>query len=223
MKNYTLLIIASVFSLNGFTQQNNYTTSNKKTEKTLILSNNLSNDKLAVGSYRVEETINMNFGGRKTTYTVSNIGLVDTYELGPENTRVVTPKFTITKSKEMTPVVKKLIEISPVNMTNVIEPVSIDFVIIPKRKLGYITINIVENYERVLQKGYISEEMLEAVANYRFFIGDLDISAKWYSKLFDICPEELDAVYYYRFAKSLFYINQIEKAKAMMAKFESLK
>jgi hypothetical protein len=59
--------------------------------------------------------------------------------------------------------------------------------------------------------------MLVAVANYRFFENDLVIAAKWYTQLFEFCPDELEAVYFYRYAKSLESIGQIEKAKEMMA------
>lgn len=81
-------------------------------------------------------------------------------------------------------------------------------------------IKIIENYERVLEKGYITEAMLIKVADYRFFDGDLVTAAKWYSQLFEFCPEELEAVYFYRYAKSLESVNQIEKAKEMMAIYQ---
>ena len=81
-------------------------------------------------------------------------------------------------------------------------------------------IKVIESYERVLEKGYITEDMLTKVADYRFFDGDLITAAKWYSLLFEYCPEELDAVYFYRYAKSLESINQIEKAKEMMALYQ---
>lgn len=81
-------------------------------------------------------------------------------------------------------------------------------------------IKIIESYERVLEKGYITEAMLIKVADYRFFDGDLVTAAKWYSQLFEFCPEELEAVYFYRYAKSLESVNQIEKAKEMMAIYQ---
>ncbi|WP_293896458.1 hypothetical protein [Flavobacterium sp.] len=81
-------------------------------------------------------------------------------------------------------------------------------------------IKIIESYERVLEKGYITEAMLTKVADYRFFDGDLITAAKWYSQLFEYCPEELEAVYFYRYAKSLESIDQIEKAKEMMAIYQ---
>lgn len=84
-------------------------------------------------------------------------------------------------------------------------------------------IKIIENYERVLEKGYKTEAMLQAVADYRFFAEDLAAAAKWYTQLFEFCPDELEPVYYYRYAKSLKSIGQTEKAEEMMTLFQSKK
>lgn len=222
MKNYALLFIAGVFSFSGFAQQSDSTTTNKKKEKTQSTSNKMSNEELAVEAYHVEETINMTFGGRKTTYTVSSFNLVDTNELGQNNTRVVTPKYTKVKAKEAPAVINKLPVTPVVTRANVIKPVKVAEAV-PKRKLEYITINIISSYERVLEKGYKTEDMLKAVADYHYFAGNLVTAAKWYSQLFEFCPDELDAVYYFRYAKSLDCIGQIKKAKEMMALFESKK
>lgn len=84
-------------------------------------------------------------------------------------------------------------------------------------------IKIIENYERVLEKGYKTEAMLQAVADYRFFAEDLAAAAKWYTQLFEFCPDELEPVYYYRYAESLKSIGQTEKAEEMMTLFQSKK
>jgi len=88
---------------------------------------------------------------------------------------------------------------------------------------AFTKIKIIENYERVLEKGYKSEAMLQAVADYRYFSEDLISAAKWYTQLFEFCPDELEAVYYFRFAQSLKSIGQIEQAKEMMDLFQSKK
>lgn len=85
---------------------------------------------------------------------------------------------------------------------------------------AFTKIKVIENYERVLEKGYKTEAMLQAVADYRFFAEDMAAAAKWYTQLFEYCPDELEAVYYYRYAESLKSIGQIEKAKEMMALFQ---
>jgi tetratricopeptide (TPR) repeat protein len=65
--------------------------------------------------------------------------------------------------------------------------------------------------------------MLQAVADYRYFAEDLATAAKWYTQLFEFCPDELEAVYYFRYAQSLNSIGKIEKAKEMMDLFQSKK
>ena len=84
-------------------------------------------------------------------------------------------------------------------------------------------IKIIESYERVLQKGYKTEAMLQTVADYRYFANDLVTAAKWYSELFDYCPDELEPVYYFRYAQSLKSIGENEKAKEMIDLFQSKK
>lgn len=220
MKNYVLLFIVIFFSSSGFAQKSNKApTTNKKTENAQPTPEKTSAEEVAIVAYAVEENINMKFGGRTTTYSVSSLDLVDKNELGPDNTRVVKPKYVKIKPKEALPVVDKLSSVPVVANETVIEPVKVTTTV-PNGKLLYAKIKIIENYERVLEKGYKTEEMLLAVANYRFFEGDLDIAAKWYTQLFEYCPDELDAVYFYRYAKSLECIGQIEKAKEMMALYQ---
>ncbi|MCF6130570.1 hypothetical protein L1S35_12870 [Flavobacterium sp. AS60] len=220
MKNYVLLFIVIFFSSSGFAQKSNKApTTNKKTENAQPTLEKTSTEEVAVVAYAVEETINMKFGGRTTTYAVSSLDLVDKNELGPDNTRVIKPKYVKVKPKEVLPVVDKLSSVSVVTTPSVIIPVKVDQTV-PNGKLLYTKIKIIENYERVLEKGYKTEEMLVAVANYRFFEDDLVTAAKWYEQLFEFCPEELEAVYFYRYAKSLECIGQIERAKEMMALYQ---
>lgn len=46
-----------------------------------------------IKSYHVVENVNAAFGGHKTTYTVSQLSMVNKYDLGPNNTRIVTPIY----------------------------------------------------------------------------------------------------------------------------------
>lgn len=108
-------------------------------------------------------------------------------------------------------------DVAVVSTPAVIEPPKVK-ASVPDAK--FTKIKIIESYERVLEKGYITEAMLTKVADYRFFDGDLIKAAKWYSQLFEYCPEELEAVYFYRYSKSLESVNQIEKAKEMMAIYQ---
>ena len=222
MKNYALIFIACILPFSSFAQKRNTVPTNKKTEKTPTKSDTISNKGLALVGYHVDEKINMKFGGGQTTYTVTSIDLVDKNELGPDNTRVVTPKYVKVSTKEEVPVINKLPASAIVNPATVIKPVKVN-PSVPNGKLVYANIKIIENYERVLEKGYKTEEMLKQAGDYRFFAEDFVTAAKWYSQLFEFCPDELDAVYFYRYAKSLESIGQKDKAKEMMELFQSKK
>jgi hypothetical protein len=221
MKNYTLLftVAAGVFSFNCFAQHNEGVATNAKWENTIVMSDKMSDNDFKVVSYHVEEKINQTFGSSTSTYTVSNLSLVNTNDLGPNNVRVVTPKY-----------VREKIAVVDNNLTNAstkiignetLKPIKID-TIISKEKKTSIRINILNTYERVLNKGYKSVEMLKKVADRSFFDDDLVMSAEWYCQLFEITTD-LEPVYYYRYAKSLMAVNQVDKANEMMKLFESKK
>ncbi len=43
--------------------------------------------------YKVEEIVNMKFGGTTTRYTVSDLSLISKVDLGPDNIRIITPIY----------------------------------------------------------------------------------------------------------------------------------
>lgn len=212
MKNFTLLFLAlaSVFSFSCFAQRGDRFVSHAKIDNTRLIPDN-SND-VAVVAYHVEERINMKFGSRITTYEVSNASLISTNDLGQNNTRVITPKYGKVKQAVYT-----VVTLSPVAAVQ--KEIKIE-VAIPKNRVKSVNIDILRTYERVLEKGYRTEEMVRRVANARFFDGDLDVAAKWYAQLYEMSPN-WEPVYYYRYAQSLKAINQTEKANEMMQLFES--
>src|SRR6476661_6209111 len=63
-----------------------------------------------------------------------------------------------------------------------------------------VSIDVVSTYERVMDKGYKSAEMLRKAGDRHFFNGDLTSAAKWYTELFNITTD-LDAIYYYRYGQ----------------------
>jgi len=220
MKNYTPLFIAiaSIFSFSCYAQRDVRISANSKTDDTQLLADSMSNNDLAIVSYHVEERINMNFGSHITTYNVSSLSLVNTNDLGQNNTRVITPKYGKAKA-----VVASVINIQPTpavaTIIPVVQPVKVDLKIVEDKK-KYVNIDILSTYERVIEKGYKSIDMLKRVGNGRFFDGDLVMAAKWYSQLFSMTTD-LEPVYYYRYAQSLASIREIEKANEMMAIFEN--
>ncbi len=85
----------------------------------------------------------------------------------------------------------------------------------------YAYIDAIKTYERIFEKGYKSEDMLEKLGDSYYFNADLNNAAKWYNELFsftqDAAPE-----YYYRYAQSLKGIQDYKKADEMMARFNKI-
>jgi hypothetical protein len=257
MKNFAPLFIAIfICSLSGFAQHSDSEKSNEQ-----LLADNISNDDLVVVSYHVEERIAMRYGTRVTTYDVATLGQVNSNDLGPDNVRIVTPKYgkakIVAKPVEIKePVVtpeppaiveekkpepkQKIVAVTPVlalstslAAVNAVEPpITSAEIIVPSvipmvaevsapKEVQSVKVNIVDTYERILDKGYESVDMLKKVANNRFYDGNLPIAAKWYTKLFALTTD-LDAEYYYRYAQSLKSVNELDKSKEMMAVFEKM-
>jgi hypothetical protein len=212
--NALFLMVAGAFSISTFAQDNN----NFQDKSKIVNSNN----DLAVVSYHVEERINMNFGGSITTYNVPSLNMVSTKELGENNIRIVTPKYAKVRAKSVAVTILK--DEAPKALSNTASPITSTnavAVVIPDRKKESVIIDVVDTYERVMDKGYKSVTMITKVADRHFFDGDLVLAAKWYAELFNAATTELEAVYYYRYAESLKAINQIQKASEMMKIFES--
>jgi len=193
-----------------------------------LLADNDPGDDQVVVAYHVEERVNWNIGTHITTYDVDNINDVSKVDLGPDNTRIVTPRFGKAKPKsvELAPMmalaVSVLPEIPKVTI-NVIVPSKAEAPVAAspvekKNIIGYI--NYIDTYERILKKGYKSPDMLRKVADARYFEGNLEASARWYAALYPLV-EQFDDAFYFRFAKSLEAIHEFQKAKEMMAIFEA--
>ncbi|WP_316636107.1 hypothetical protein [uncultured Flavobacterium sp.] len=219
MKTYTILFITivCVFPFNCFAQRTNRAPVIAATGNTHLQPGNTPEDKdLVIQAYLVEETVNMAFGQRMIRYEVPKLEMVDTYDLGPNNTRKVTPIYGKPKVK--------IVEVglqpkTVIDATTSVKPVKTE-VIAPAQKARTISINVLNTYEKVIDKGYKSLEMLKKVADRSYFENDLVAAAKYYSQLFEQATN-LDPVYYYRYAQALKGTNQIEKANEMMVLFEN--
>ncbi|GGA74451.1 hypothetical protein GCM10008015_13890 [Flavobacterium palustre] len=223
---FLYLIIASVFSCPIYSQKINASVAKIKDTitKSSTDSATISNLVKTVISYKVVEKINMTFGGYTVTYVVSDISLINTTDLGPNNTRIVTPIFDIKRQNIKTikrPVIDSL-NLMPVNFDSNIT-VNFD---IPEKPVfeeidisnGTEYIDIVKTYERVVDKGFKSIEMLKRIANAYYFDNKLDKAAKYYQDLFNMTTD-LEPEYYFRYAKSLKFINKQDKANEMMKIF----
>lgn len=204
-----------IISLNCFAQRAANASESVKGQ-TILLTDNRSNDDWCIKSYYVEERINKLFGGRIITYEVSKLDMVDTYDLGPNNVRTIIPKYVKRKQK-----VTAVAETKPQagNLTASLQPVKID-IKAPAKEMQYASVDITGTYEKVLEKGYKSPEMLQKVADRLYFEGNLNTAAGYYEQLF-ILVKDPDVIYYYRYAQSLKAINQIDKAEILMKRFKS--
>lgn len=83
------LAIITVFSISSFGQSINSAAS---------MTDSISGNDHIIG-YQVVETINKTFGKSVTQYKVSSLSMISTYDLGPNNTRTITPIYGEAKRK----------------------------------------------------------------------------------------------------------------------------
>ncbi len=206
MKNYVFLYITtvSVFLYNVYAQKTEVSSLVNKVQETQTVSKTNSTD---VKTYHVEENINNKFGGRTTTYDVLDPNHINTTDLGPNNTRVITPRF----AKEVKNEKEKVV----IENEQVTEP-------IPKEEHNdYAFVFMIKTYERIAEKGYRSVEMFQKLGNSYFFNSEMEKAARWYCELFEM-GTDLDSEYYYRYAKTLKSIGENDKANDILAKFNQI-
>ncbi|MGQ7945417.1 OmpA family protein [Flavobacterium sp. WC2509] len=83
-------------------------------------------------------------------------------------------------------------------------------------KFAYV--EAIKTYERIIEKGYVSQEMLQKLGDSYYFKGDLVNAEKWYAKLFGFTKDDAPE-YYFRYAQTLKAIKDYKKADEMLAKF----
>lgn len=221
------LIIVSVFSCNMYSQKVKSTVAQMK--DTLIVSPTSSEaiSKLVrtVITYKVVEKVNMTFGGYKIIYVVSDLNLINSYDLGPNNTRVVTPIFEKKEQiihNKQEPVTGSLKPIqnnyNPEIAVNISIPEKTTEEIHDEPSNGVEYIDLIKTYERVVDKGFKTIDMLKRLGNAYYFKGELEKAARFYKDLFDM-TSDLDAEIYFRYAQSLKFINKKDKANEMMKIF----
>jgi tetratricopeptide (TPR) repeat protein len=224
------MTIIGLFSFNCFAQiVHQVDTSNKKPtdNQTNNTTKTIANSVKTVKTYHVVETVNLKFGGHTTTYDVPDPKLINTYDLGPNNTRVITILYTNVQQK--TEVLAPLY--TKVEPINAIQPKKIDTIktsLTPKatidspKKIGdYAYIDVIKTYERVTDKGYKSIDMLKKVCNAYFFSDELGKAAKCYGELFSLTTD-LEPEYYYRYSISLKAVGEDQKASEILKKFNQL-
>ena len=81
----------------------------------------------------------------------------------------------------------------------------------------YAYVDVIKTYERIAAKGYKSVDLFQKLGNSSYYNYKLEKAAAWYGELFAI-TSDLEPVYYYRYAESLRFICQNEKADAVIEK-----
>lgn len=191
-------------------------------------------------SYYVEENIYQKFGGHTTTYKVSNLNLIDIYDLGPNNKRIITPIYGETKQTPIKQIIlnKKLLKSTKLSdlvliNKNKLQPLSIDVtipclkdaeneIITENKNLNktinsekYLYIYLIKTYERIAEKGCKSIEIFQKLGDAYFFDGDYVKAVKWYEELFKMTID-LESEYFERFAYSLRALGENEKANEII-------
>lgn len=86
----------------------------------------------------------------------------------------------------------------------------------------YAYVDVMKTYERIAAKGYKSVDLFQKLGDSSYSHFKLEKAAEWYSQLFaltlDLAPE-----YYYRYAESLRFICENEKADAILEKLKLVK
>lgn len=91
--------------------------------------------------------------------------------------------------------------------------------VIKKTGEKYAYVDVTKTYEKVAAKGYKSIDLFQKLGNSSYAICNLEKAAKWYGELFAM-TYDLDQIYYYRYAESLRFISQNEKADALIERLK---
>jgi tetratricopeptide (TPR) repeat protein len=164
--------------------------------------------------YEVTETINMTFGGRRVSYTVSDRNLINTNYLGPNNTRVIKEKV----------VYKTKTRYSSFDYGVVSQELNSNFNIAANEKesLKTIAINPLDTYERMVNKGFKSVEILKKLGDSYFYKNEYVKASKYYEALFKI-TNNINSEYYFRYSQSLKSIGQYEQSEELLKRCVMLK
>ncbi len=91
-----------------------------------------------------------------------------------------------------------------------------------KKYDDYSFVEAAKIYERVYNKNFESQELLQNTGNAFYFNGDLSTANNWYTKLFLLNNESIDSEYFYRYAQTLKAIGKYTLADAYLQKFSEI-
>jgi tetratricopeptide (TPR) repeat protein len=241
-----LAMIVSLISLLSYSQNTKNSRIHKKSETAQKVSDTLIEigaiNIRTINSYFVEEKINQKFGGYSTTYEVSKANMIYTYDLGPNNTRIITPVYGEEKQIHIKNLKLNKNFLKPTNLAELallnknkripIQSTSTipcyaeaEEEIMAKNNAinttvkseKFIYIHLIQTYERVAEKGCKSIEIFQKLGDAYFFEGNYVKAVKWYGELFAMTTD-LESEYYERYAYSLRALGYKEKANETIKK-----
>lgn len=83
-------------------------------------------------------------------------------------------------------------------------------------------VDAIKIYERIAQKGFVNQEMLESLGNAYYYNAEYKKALPWYEQLFQEGKYKVKPEYYYRYAQALKSVGDYTQADKMMAKFVEL-
>ena len=77
----------------------------------------------------------------------------------------------------------------------------------------------IDIYKRVLDKGFVSADLLKKLGNSYYFNADYDAAADTYKRLVDEYASSVTPEYYFRYSQTLKTLGDYENSNAFMSKF----
>ncbi|MGB6153520.1 MAG: OmpA family protein [Pricia sp.] len=77
----------------------------------------------------------------------------------------------------------------------------------------------IDIYKKVLDRGYVSADLLKKLGNSYYFNADYEDAADTYKRLVSDYPDDTSPEYYFRYAQTLKTLKDYEASNAMMAQF----
>lgn len=80
----------------------------------------------------------------------------------------------------------------------------------------------IDIYKKVLDKGYVSQDLLKRLGNAYYFNAKYEEAANVYKRLAEAYPDETEPDYFFRYAQSLKTLGEYDGASDMMSKFKQM-
>ncbi|WP_420398996.1 OmpA family protein [Flagellimonas sp.] len=80
----------------------------------------------------------------------------------------------------------------------------------------------IDIYKKVLDKGYVSQDLLKRLGNAYYFNAKYEEAANVYKRLAEAYPDETEPDYFFRYAQSLKTLGEYDAASDMMSKFKQM-